>query len=165
MPTLSLSYLLLPNHRNLWKEPAASILDPKGLHKPPDPSTGEATQEQRDREIPRQAQFWAINGTLQATRPLYLVGSGASAFGTMRAFPRTLSWSCWCARAWPHEKPWRRLPAITLKSWGGMNSAWWRRDEGRICWSCRQPNGRYLEYAQDSICDSGRRHSRPGRAA
>jgi hypothetical protein len=28
MPTLILSYVLLPNHRNLWKEPAVSILDP-----------------------------------------------------------------------------------------------------------------------------------------
>ncbi len=35
MPTLSLKYLLLPDHRNLWKEPAASILDPKDLHQPP----------------------------------------------------------------------------------------------------------------------------------
>src|SRR5258708_16932734 len=34
MPTLSLSYLRLPTHRNLWKEPAASILDPKRLHPP-----------------------------------------------------------------------------------------------------------------------------------
>ena len=43
MPTLSLSYLQLPNHRNLWKEPAAAILDRKGLHLPSDPETGEAT--------------------------------------------------------------------------------------------------------------------------
>src|SRR5260370_486588 len=43
MPTLSLRYLQLPNHRNLWKEPAAVILDPKGLHLPSDPETGEAT--------------------------------------------------------------------------------------------------------------------------
>ena len=31
---------LLPDHRNLWKEPAAAILDPKGLHQPPDRSPG-----------------------------------------------------------------------------------------------------------------------------
>lgn len=83
MPTLSLSYLLLPNHRNLWKEPAAAILDPKDLHQPPDPVTGEAIEEDHDRRSADTAQFWAINRTLQATHPLYLAASGASALGTM----------------------------------------------------------------------------------
>lgn len=83
LPTLSLSYLWLPDHRNLWKEPAASILDPKGLHLPPDPTSGEATEENREREIPRQARSWAINRAIRASHPLYLAGSGASAFGTM----------------------------------------------------------------------------------
>jgi hypothetical protein len=32
MPTLSLDYLRLPDHRNLWKEPATSILDSKDLY-------------------------------------------------------------------------------------------------------------------------------------
>jgi hypothetical protein len=86
MPTLSLIYLLLPNHRNLWKEPAASILDSKGLHRPPDPVTGEAkfqSEESRDRRIADTAQFWAINRTLQVAHPLYLAASGAGALGTM----------------------------------------------------------------------------------
>jgi len=63
MPTLSLSYLLLPNHRNLWKEPAASILDPRGLHHPPDPVTGEANEESRDQKIADQVHIWAISRT------------------------------------------------------------------------------------------------------
>jgi len=98
MPTLSLSYLLLPHHRNLWKEPAASILDPKGLHKSPDPISGEASEEQRD-AVQRQAQFWAINRTLQATHPIYLAGVGLAHSAPCQAFPRTPSWSCGCARA------------------------------------------------------------------
>jgi hypothetical protein len=83
MPTLSLSYLLLPNHRNLWKEPVAAILDPRDLHQPPDPVTGEASKAERDRRSADTAQFWAINRTLQAAHPLYLAGSGASGLGTM----------------------------------------------------------------------------------
>jgi hypothetical protein len=83
MPTLSLNYLLMPNHRNLWKEPAASILDPKGLHQPPDPVTGEATVDELDRRIAFTAHFWAISRTLHLTHPLYLAGSGASGLGTM----------------------------------------------------------------------------------
>lgn len=88
MPTLSLSYLQLPNHRNLWKEPAASILDPKGLHQPSDPSTGEATKKydsDDSRHLTREddAQFLTINRSLQVTHPLNLTGTGSPAFGTM----------------------------------------------------------------------------------
>ena len=86
MPTLSLKYLLLPDHRNLWKEPAASILDPKDLHQPPDPVTGEAkfsSEQERSRRIADAAHFLAINRTLQGAHPLYLAASGASALGTM----------------------------------------------------------------------------------
>jgi hypothetical protein len=86
MPTLSLSYLVLPEHRNLWKEPAAAILDAKDLHQPPDPVTGEAkfpSSEARDRGIANSAHFWAIHRTLQTVHPAYLAASGASALGTM----------------------------------------------------------------------------------
>ena len=86
MPTLSLAYLVLPDHRNLWKEPAAAILNPKDLHEPPDPPTGEAkfpSHEERDRRMARAAHSWSINHTLQAVHPPYLAGSGASALGTM----------------------------------------------------------------------------------
>jgi len=88
MPTLSLSYLQLPNHRNLWKEPAASILDPKGLHLPSDPVTGEATAKYSSND-PRHltteddARFWSINRALQVARPINLTGTGSPAFGTM----------------------------------------------------------------------------------
>ena len=86
MPTFSLEYLVLPEHRNLWKEPAAAILDLKGLHRPPDPVTGEAkfsSQKARDRVVTEAAHFWKINQTLAAEHPVYLAASGASAAGTM----------------------------------------------------------------------------------
>jgi hypothetical protein len=88
MPTLSLSYLQLPNHRNLWKEPAAAILDPKGLYLPPDPATGEATakylpNDPRSLTAKDDQQFWSINRALQAAHPLNLAGTGSPAFGTM----------------------------------------------------------------------------------
>ena len=86
MPTFSLEYLTLPDHRNLWKEPAAAILDPHGLHKPADPVTGEAkfpSPQVRDRVRAETAKFWAINRTLETVHPTYLAASGASAVGTM----------------------------------------------------------------------------------
>ena len=88
MPTLSLSYLQLPNHRNLWKEPAAAILDRKGLHLPSDPETGEATakhalDDSRHLTSKDDLQFWSINRALQAAHPVNLAGTGSPAFGTM----------------------------------------------------------------------------------
>jgi hypothetical protein len=88
MPTLSLSYLQLPNHRNLWKEPVASILDPKGLHLPSEPATGEATvkyspDDARHLTMKDDAQFFAINRALQVGHPPNLTGTGSPAFGTM----------------------------------------------------------------------------------
>ena len=41
MPTFSLYYVELPGHRNLWKEPAAALLDPGRMFHPTDPATGE----------------------------------------------------------------------------------------------------------------------------
>ncbi len=41
MPTLSLYYAELPSHRNLWKEPAAGLLDRGRMFHPTDPATGE----------------------------------------------------------------------------------------------------------------------------
>jgi hypothetical protein len=86
MPTFSLEYLALPGHRNLWQEPAAAILDEKGLHLPPDRLTGEAkfpSEAVRKRVLEETAHFWAINRTLLAGHPVYLAASGASAVGTM----------------------------------------------------------------------------------
>lgn len=43
LPTFSLYYVELPGHRNLWKEPAASLLDPARMYHPTNPATGEMT--------------------------------------------------------------------------------------------------------------------------
>ncbi len=102
MPTLSVYYLRLPNHRNLWLESAAQFLDPKRLSAPPDMKTGEATyplplwsrrlpnytlrwmedsaRKKADQEASR---LWDINKTILEASPHYLAASGSPASGTM----------------------------------------------------------------------------------
>ncbi len=82
MPTLSLYYLMLPGHRNLWTEPAAAILNPLDLGKASDPNTGElsdVTTEQRA-NVQR---VWALDKAILARHPIVLAGSGATWAGTM----------------------------------------------------------------------------------
>ena len=102
MPTFSIYYLRLPGHRNLWREPAAQFLDPKGLHSPPDMKTGEAVYplplwarhlpnysqkwmaESARKKADLQAErLWAINRAIFSAYPHYLAASGAPAMGTM----------------------------------------------------------------------------------
>ena len=102
MPTFSLFYLRLPDHRNLWKEPAASLLDPLRMFNPPDHTTGEmvyplpgwarhlpgVTQRWMEANQQKKAdqsamRFWRINQTIFAAYPHYLAASGAPVFGTM----------------------------------------------------------------------------------
>lgn len=102
MPTFSLHYVELPGHRNLWKEPAASLLDAGRMFRPTNPATGEmdyplpawthrlpgaaqrwmeaSQQKKADQEALR---LWRINQTIFAAFPHYLVGSGSDAMGTM----------------------------------------------------------------------------------
>jgi hypothetical protein len=102
MPTFSLYFLQLPNHRNLWKEPAARLLDPARMFAPSDRTTGELTYPLASwtRHLPASTQrwleesprkkadqsamrLWNINETIFAANPHYLAASGASVFGTM----------------------------------------------------------------------------------
>jgi hypothetical protein len=102
MPTFSLYYLNLPDHRNLWKEPAAQLLDPAKMYSPSDPRTGESVYPLATwtRHLPNTAirymeesarhkadleasKLWAINQTIFSAGPHYLAASGASVFGTM----------------------------------------------------------------------------------
>jgi hypothetical protein len=102
MPAFSLSYVELPGHRNLWKEPAASLLDPGRMFRSTDPSTGEMMfpLPTWSRHLPASAQrwmesdqqkkaaqsalrLWHINQTIFSAFPHYLAGSGADAMGTM----------------------------------------------------------------------------------
>jgi len=108
MPTFSQFYLRLPDHRNLWKEPAAELIDPKTLGDPTDassisdPKSGEALypislwmrklpnstirwmQESARRKADQQAdRLWAINQSIFEAYPHYLAATGATANGTL----------------------------------------------------------------------------------
>ncbi len=102
LPTFSLSYVLLPAHRNLWKEPTAQLLDPHRMYRPTNSETGEmefplpawarrlpsAGQRYLQADAQKKAQqqarrIWQINATIFAAFPHYLAGSGADAMGTM----------------------------------------------------------------------------------
>jgi len=102
MPAFSLYYVELPGHRNLWKEPAAALLDPARMYRPTDSETGEMMFPLAawTRHLPAFAQryleegeqkkaglaamrLWRINETIFSTFPHYLAASGADAMGTM----------------------------------------------------------------------------------
>ncbi len=102
IPTFSLDYVELPDHRNLWKEPAAALLDARRMYHATDPATGEMDYPLPSwaRHIPGAAQrwletdqqkkadqaamrLWRINETIFSAFPHYLAGSGADAMGTM----------------------------------------------------------------------------------
>ena len=102
MPAFSLYFLQLPDHRNLWKEPAAALLDPAHLNQPADRASGELSYPLQPwtRRLPpmgqryiedglrkkadqRALRLWHINETLFASYPHYLTASGASVQGTM----------------------------------------------------------------------------------
>lgn len=102
MPTFSLFYLELPAHRDLWKEPAAELLDPSHMYQPSDRTTGETIyplptwahrmpamaqryllESQQKKADQSALRLWHINQTLFSANPHYLAASGASAFGTM----------------------------------------------------------------------------------
>jgi hypothetical protein len=102
MPAFSLYYAELPGHRNLWKEPVASLLDRSRMYKPTDRATGEMDYslpfwarplpspaerwlESGERKKDEQAatRLWEINQSLFSARIHYLAASGADAMGTM----------------------------------------------------------------------------------
>ncbi len=87
--TASLNYLELPGHKNPWKEPIAAILDPKDIHLPANPETG-------NRENPDPAKnpmdgfpagvpeaMLRIDEQYRKAGAKFLAGSGADAFGTL----------------------------------------------------------------------------------
>ena len=102
MPSFSLYYVNLPGHRNLWKEPAAALLDPGRMYHPSDPATGEmiyplptwahhlpvTAQRWMEEDLQKKAgltalHLWHINETIFADFPHYLAASGADSMGTM----------------------------------------------------------------------------------
>ena len=102
MPALSLYYANLPEHRNLWKEPAAALLDPSRMYRPTNPATGSmdyplpswshhlpaTAQRWMEENLQKKAatsalRLWRINETIFADMPHYLAASGADVMGTM----------------------------------------------------------------------------------
>ena len=87
IPTLSLSYLDLPGHRNPWLEPVATLLNPADIHLPADPRTGERTPPAdpgRDGVVPgANAHLRVLETEYCKAGARYLAGSGTDAFGTM----------------------------------------------------------------------------------
>jgi hypothetical protein len=102
MPTFSIYYAQLPNHRNLWKEPAALLLDPGHVFDPANRFNGEMDYPLAPwtRHLPASAQHWMeeslrkkadqsalrlwhINETLFSAYPRYLAASGAPVQGSL----------------------------------------------------------------------------------
>lgn len=102
MPAFSLYYVNLPGHRNLWKEPAASLLDPAHLFEPTNPATGERSytlsawthrlpassqkwmEDGQRKKADQQAwRMWQINQAIFGAFPHYLAASGAPMRGSM----------------------------------------------------------------------------------
>jgi hypothetical protein len=102
MPTFSISFPLLPDHRNLWKEPAAALLDPTRVYEPANRATGEMDyplalwtrrlppmgqryiqEGQRKKAQQSALRLWRINETLFAAYPHYLAASGAPVRGAL----------------------------------------------------------------------------------
>ena len=102
MPAFSLYYARLPGHRNLWKDPAAALLDPAQMYHPSDPDTGEMNyalpgwarhlpsiaqrwveQNLRKKANQEALRLWRINQTIYSAGPHYLAASGADAMGSM----------------------------------------------------------------------------------
>ena len=101
MPTFSIYYQQLPDHRNLWTEPAAALLDPTRLFNPPNRTTGELDypispwahhlpglsqrwmeEGQRKKADQSAMRLWRINEVFFAADPHYLAASGAPVSGS-----------------------------------------------------------------------------------
>jgi imidazolonepropionase-like amidohydrolase len=87
MPTLSLNYLDLPDHRNPWQEPAAKIIDPKDIFMPANPLTGQRDEDQGGPAGNRFTQvaqaLMRVEERYRRAGAKYLTGSGTTAFGTI----------------------------------------------------------------------------------
>jgi hypothetical protein len=102
MPTFSVYYAQLPQHRNLWKEPAAALLDPARVYNHANRETGEIDyplaswtrhlpaagvrymeESQRKKADQSVLRLWRMNETLFSAYPHYLAASGAPVQGSL----------------------------------------------------------------------------------
>lgn len=86
MPTMSLSYLDLPDSKNPWLDPVASILDPKDINRPADKITGKHSID----SVEQAAYTNLITTETAVIEPAYykagakyLSGSATDVWGTM----------------------------------------------------------------------------------
>ncbi|RLD24815.1 MAG: hypothetical protein DRI71_01430 [Bacteroidetes bacterium] len=86
IPTLSLSYLDLPEAQNPWDDPVASILDIKDINRPADPQTGKHSIDPEEQA----AYSNLITNETEVIEPAYykagakyLAGSATDVWGTM----------------------------------------------------------------------------------
>jgi hypothetical protein len=96
MPTFSINFAQLPEHRNLWREPAARLLDPARVFEPTNRATGEIdyplsywahhlpgsaqrwmVESQRKKAEQSALRLWHINERLFSAYPHYLAASGS----------------------------------------------------------------------------------------
>jgi hypothetical protein len=102
MPTFSVYYAQLPEHRNLWKEPVAVLLDPARVYEPTGRANGEIdyslspwtrrlpaiAQRYMEETLRKKAEqsvlrLWRINEALFSAYPHYLTASGAPVQGSL----------------------------------------------------------------------------------
>ena len=87
IPTLAMTYLDLPGHRNPWTEPVARLLNPSDIHLPADRNSGERPAPEnpaRDGFPPgANEHLHVIEARYCKAGARYLAGSGTDAFGTM----------------------------------------------------------------------------------
>ena len=102
LPTFSIYFAQLPAHENLWRNPAATLLNAVEMYHPTDPATGELNyplpnwarrlpgflQHSMENELRKRAdqaamRLWMINQAIFSSLPHYLAGSGANSMGSM----------------------------------------------------------------------------------
>ena len=86
MPTMSLSYLDLPEAKNPWDDPVATILNPEDINRPADPNTGRHSidaEEQTAYSNLIANETLVIEPAYYDAGAKYLAGSAADVWGTM----------------------------------------------------------------------------------
>jgi imidazolonepropionase-like amidohydrolase len=86
MPTMSLSYLDLPEAKNPWLDPVASILDSEDINRPADPQTGKHDIDEKEQKAYTDLitnETSVIEPTYYKAGAKYLSGSATDVWGTM----------------------------------------------------------------------------------
>jgi hypothetical protein len=86
MPTMSLSYLDLPDAQNPWNDPVAKILNPEDINRPADPETGKHSidpEEQAAYSNLIANETAVIEPAYHQAGAKYLSGSATDVWGTM----------------------------------------------------------------------------------